>query len=123
MPGSNWNQAQHDYDAKVEGIVNGIQARVDEDKETLAIIQANEEAIKQERNREAQAHQPYYSAKARLETFIGIGSVANPAQRGSGGGEPAQSECCRRARSGPAGRSPRQPESRGDYPSGRYWLG
>ena len=63
------DQAQHDYDAKVEGIVNGIQARVDEDKDTLAIIQANEEAIKQERNREAQAHQPYYSAKARLDNL------------------------------------------------------
>jgi capsular exopolysaccharide synthesis family protein len=61
--------AQREYDAKIEGIINGIKVRVEEDKANLEIIETNEAAIKTERNELARKYQPYYSAKAQLETL------------------------------------------------------
>ncbi|MGA2175826.1 MAG: polysaccharide biosynthesis tyrosine autokinase [Verrucomicrobiota bacterium] len=63
------DQSQRDYDAKVEGIVNGIRTRVEEDKAYLEIIQRNEDAIKQQRNQSAKQRQPYYSEKAKAENL------------------------------------------------------
>ncbi len=62
-------QAQRDYDMKVEGIVNGIKVRVEEDEANLQIIQHSEDAIKKERNQSARQRQPYFSAKTKVEVL------------------------------------------------------
>jgi succinoglycan biosynthesis transport protein ExoP len=62
-------RAQHDYDTKVQGILDGIRSRVQMDKSYLTLIRHNKEEIKRERNESAQQRQPYYSAKAKVENL------------------------------------------------------
>jgi polysaccharide biosynthesis transport protein len=63
------DHARQDYENKIDGILSGIETRVEEDKANLDIIQRKEDAIKEERNELAQKYQPYYSARSQLETL------------------------------------------------------
>jgi capsular exopolysaccharide synthesis family protein len=63
------NNAQRDYDTKVERIMDGIKKRVEEDKANLEILSNKMAAIKAERNQLAQTYQPYYNLKSKLETL------------------------------------------------------
>ena len=62
-------QAQQDYDSKVDGIVNGIRARVEEDSNLLTIIQENENDIRTNKNRQDKAYRDYYRLKDDVESL------------------------------------------------------
>jgi capsular exopolysaccharide synthesis family protein len=63
------DHAQQGYDNKVDGIVDGIKARVDEDWRLLQIIEANENEIKSDKNQQDELYRPYYRLKDEVESL------------------------------------------------------
>jgi capsular exopolysaccharide synthesis family protein len=61
------DQAQHDYDSKVAGIIIGLKQRVEIDRENMEVVQQLKEDLEKKRNEMAQRNQPYYSLKRDIE--------------------------------------------------------
>jgi len=62
-------QAQLDYDNKVDGIVGGVKDRVDEDWSLLQIIEQNENEIRTNKNQQDELYRPYYKLKDEVESL------------------------------------------------------
>ena len=62
-------QDQEAYDGKVDGIVNGIRDRVEEDRNTMQMFRQREDETKKEKNELDSKYRPYYQAKDRVETL------------------------------------------------------
>lgn len=60
-------QAQADYDTKVNGIVTGLKERVDIDRDNMEIVQRLKRELETTRHELAAKDQPYFSAKRKLE--------------------------------------------------------
>jgi len=60
--------AQKDYQNKIDGVMAGIRTRVEEDRGFLQIIEQQEKKITEEKNQEAQRNRPYYNDKADVES-------------------------------------------------------
>jgi capsular exopolysaccharide synthesis family protein len=66
------DQAQREYDNKVDGIVNGIRDRVEEDWSLLQIYQQNENEIRTHKNEEDKSYRDYYRLKEKVESLTYI---------------------------------------------------
>jgi capsular exopolysaccharide synthesis family protein len=65
----NLQHAQEDYDNKVDGIIAGIQARVDDDRNDLQMYEQQEEKIRTDKNAQDQKYRPYYQQKDLIESL------------------------------------------------------
>jgi capsular exopolysaccharide synthesis family protein len=61
------DQAQHDFDAKVSGIVTGLKQRVEIDRVNMEEVQRLKADLETRRNELAQKDQPYFSLKRNIE--------------------------------------------------------
>jgi capsular exopolysaccharide synthesis family protein len=62
-----FEQAQHDYDNKLTGIISGLKERVEIDRENMQVMQRLKADMEEKRNKLAQKNQPYFSLKRRIE--------------------------------------------------------
>lgn len=62
-------QAQHTYNSKVDAIITGMQARVDQDRQRLDTVQRFEADTTEQKNQLAMKYRPYYRAKDQVETL------------------------------------------------------
>jgi capsular exopolysaccharide synthesis family protein len=62
-------QTQKDYDNKVEGIISGIKDRVEEDSNLLTILEANENEIRTNKNRQDKEYRNYYRLRDDVESL------------------------------------------------------
>jgi polysaccharide biosynthesis transport protein len=60
-------QAQHDYDIKVAGIIVGLKQRVEQDRSNMEIMQKLKQDLEEKRNELALKNQPYFSLKRTIE--------------------------------------------------------
>jgi capsular exopolysaccharide synthesis family protein len=60
-------QSQHDFDAKVAGIITGLRERVDIDLQNMNIVRRLKADLEKERNELARKYQPYFSLKQKVE--------------------------------------------------------
>lgn len=60
-------QAQHDYDAKVAGIVAGLKERVEIDRQNMEVVQKLKDDLAKTRRELARKYQPYFSLKRDIE--------------------------------------------------------
>ena len=60
-------QAQHDYDNKVAGIITGLKERVAIDRENMQVVQRLKADLEKRRNDLARKNQPYFSLKRKIE--------------------------------------------------------
>jgi hypothetical protein len=58
-------QAQHDYDNKVAGIITGLKQRVEIDRQNMQVVQRLKADLETKRNELARKNQPYFSLKQR----------------------------------------------------------
>ena len=60
-------QAQHDYDNKVAGIITGLKERVAIDRQNMEVVQRLKADLEDRRNELARKNQPYFSLKRKIE--------------------------------------------------------
>jgi capsular exopolysaccharide synthesis family protein len=62
-----FEQAQHDYDKKLTGIITGLKERVEIDRTSMQVMQRLKSDLEVKRNQLAQKNQPYFSLKRKTE--------------------------------------------------------
>ena len=62
-----FEQAQHDYDNKLTGIITGLKERVEIDRQNMEVMQRLKSDLETKRNQLAQKNQPYFSLKRKIE--------------------------------------------------------
>jgi capsular exopolysaccharide synthesis family protein len=62
-----FEQAQHDYDSKLAGIITGLKKRVEIDRENMQVVQRLKADLEKRRNDLARKNQPYFSLKRKIE--------------------------------------------------------
>jgi capsular exopolysaccharide synthesis family protein len=62
-----FDQAQHDYDSKLNGIITGLKQRVEIDRENMQVMQRLKSDLETNRNQLARKNQPYFSLKRKIE--------------------------------------------------------
>lgn len=62
-----FEQAQHDYDNKLAGIITGLKERVEIDRQNMQVVQRLKADLERKRNELARKNQPYFSLKRKIE--------------------------------------------------------